>query len=88
MVLSRGGDAVQGVVVLSRLCALFSGGGVLSVGGSDIITPLPCGQTETYENITLHQISFAGGKHIGYNKAFQSNANHLPSVGTGCYEKV
>ena len=37
--------------------------GAGSQTGSDIIHILPCGQTNTCENITLSQTSFAGGKY-------------------------
>ena len=73
------GGAVQEVVLLGGCfpggwCCLGDGtiqgggpgGGVLSVTGSDIMTPpsRPCGQndlTHTSENITLPITSFAGG---------------------------
>ena len=51
MVLSRGDGAAKGVCCRGRR--------VLSITGSDIITPSPPGQTNASENITFPQTSFA-----------------------------
>ena len=63
----------QGAFCLGGLCL---GSGVLCSGGSLSEKPDPPGQTDTCENITLPQTSFAGGNNVTHRTTHTLHYTH------------